>query len=123
MTYETVVSEMVVRFPELQEDAAGGEGMPGVAMGALLLPRLESGDLKTILTVCAFLEDLAESADEDWRLRRLLKAEVGRWMEETRRPERVMPWMGVETKRYVEAVVVKRREESVWGRVKGWLGI
>ena len=80
MDYKTIVADLFGRFPQLRAvhdtkfSYMGEEGAGQyLVFGAVLLPALEeameAGDLATILPVCAFLEDVAEAAEEDAYLR------------------------------------------------------
>jgi hypothetical protein len=91
MNYETIVTDLFERFPKLQSDydtsfAYMGTEKPGayIVFGSVLIPALEEalaeGDLASILPICAFLEEVAEAAQNDISLKTLLKVEVGEWL-------------------------------------------
>ena len=76
MNYETVVTDLFDTFPQasigLRYEVRGyGQGEPGayIVFGSVLMPALEqalaAGDLVSILSICAFLEDVAEAAEKD----------------------------------------------------------
>lgn len=141
MTYETAIAELFDRFPDLRARYDGeftymdGEATPYLVFGSLLIPSLEAAlerhDLKTILTICAYLEDAAESARDDAGLRELLRVEVGEWLGGMANEELLAPWLGTETKkvcRYVPGLAAQRREipaqrdaNRMAGRVTGFL--
>lgn len=142
MTTETVVAELFGRFPEMQAEwrakvRSNGTHLPDVrvAFKSMLIPALEDalerGDLRKILTICAFLEDAAESARDDNGLEVVLKVEVGEWLGWAANEDRLSPWLGTETKRicgYVPGQATQRREQKMesggnrWGsRVVAWL--
>ena len=122
MTYQTTVAELFNRFPDLQityrsQFSYLGEAEPGpdLIFGSILIPALEKGleegNLRTILEICAFLEDAAESAREDAALETLIAVEVGEWLGWASHEERLAPWLGKETKRicgYVPGLATRR---------------
>lgn len=124
MTFETAVSEMFERFPDLRAKSTTpvAETKDAVfsVFETLLLPKLETAveaqDLRGILTICAFLEDTAESAEDDPRLAELLRAEVGDWLANMAHEELLAPWLGSRTKeicRYVPGRATKRRLDAL----------
>ncbi len=121
MTYQTVVSELVQRFPELQEEVRGymddAEPLPYVVLGCVILPRLENalreGELAVILRICAYLEDMALGSRTDELLGNLLHIEIGEWLCCAAHEDRLAPWLGPETKRicgYVPGLATQRRQ-------------
>jgi hypothetical protein len=91
VTYETTVTELFERFPGLRETyqtqfeyMSDEKPEPYIVFGSLLIPTLETAleaaDLRSILSICAFLEDAAESARKDTGLETLVKIEVGEWL-------------------------------------------
>jgi hypothetical protein len=122
MTYETVVTDLFERFPSFQsaydeQFAYMGKEKPGAytVFGSVLMPALEaalaSGDLGSILPICAFLEDVAEAARKDNGLKALLQAEVGEWLGGAANETLLAPWLGAETKRicgYVPGLATQR---------------
>jgi hypothetical protein len=123
MDYESVVSDLFTRLPRLQcayeQSLAYMEGdppLPYIVFGSVLIPALEDGlargDLATILPICAFLEDAAESARSDSGLETLLRVEVGEWLAGMDNEALLNPWLGSETKRicrYVPGLATQRR--------------
>lgn len=110
MTYETVVTELFERIPDLRSTYESEfsylldeQPLPYIVFGSVLIPHLEvaleSGDLRKILTVCAFLEDVAHAAEKDTSLESLLHVEIGEWLGGMTNEDRLTPWLGVETKR------------------------
>src|ERR1700722_9531373 len=110
MNYETIVTDLFERVPKLRlpsdeklaymgKEKAG----PYLAFGSVLIPALdhalEAGDLALILRICAFLEDVAEAAEEDLGLRSLLQIEVGKWLGRVKNEASLAPWLGEKTKR------------------------
>jgi hypothetical protein len=122
MNYETVVADLFTRFPNLQaiydvEFAYMGAEKPGayLVFGSLLMPALEqalaTGDLGSILPICAFLEDVAEAAKTDVGLESLLEVEVGEWLGGAANEATLAPCLGTETKRicrYVPGLATQR---------------
>jgi hypothetical protein len=127
MTFETVIVEMFERFPYLREkyeqefDYLADEApLAYVVFGSVLMSSLEESldkhDLRGILSICAYLEDVAESSKSDGRLRNLMKVEVGEWLEVAANEELLSPWLGTETKqmcRYVPGLATQRRNMSL----------
>ena len=79
-----------------------GEEAPAyLVFGSLLIPTLEAAlerrDLRTILTICAYLEDASESAGTDSRLHDLIRIEIGEWLGAAANEEVLSPWLGAET--------------------------
>ena len=123
MDYDSVVSELFARFPKLQRDyhhkfghMEGEPPSPYIVFGSVLLPALEhglaKGDLGTILPICAFLEEAAESAQSDNGLRSLLQIEIGEWLGGMDNEAYLTPWLGEATKRicgYVPGLATQRR--------------
>jgi hypothetical protein len=122
MNYATVVPELFSRFPKLEatyraefeymEDEEPGQY---IVFGSILIPALtaalESGDLGTILPICAFLEDVSIAAHHDDALEALLKVEVAEWLGWAANEERLAPWLGIETKHvcnYVPGLATQR---------------
>ena len=121
MTYDTVISEFIHRFPELQEEANGSmygdEPLPYIVFGDVVIPRLEKalndGELAVILRTCAYLEDIAVDSRRDAMLEALLKIEIGEWLGFAAYEDRLAPWLGPETKRicgYVPGLATQRRQ-------------
>jgi hypothetical protein len=123
MKYETVVTELFVRFPNLEatyrsecEYLLDEPPMPYIVFGDILMPELEKAleakDLGVILRICAFLEDMAESARQDSALSTLMKVEVGEWLGFNANEDVLSPWLGTETKlvcNYVPGLATQRR--------------
>jgi hypothetical protein len=126
MKYDTVVTELFARFPDLQvtycsecEYLLDEPPMPYIVFGVILVPELaralEAEDLGVMLRICAFLEDVAESARQDEGLRTLMKVEVGEWLGFTENEDVLSPWLGTETKLvcdYVPGLATQRRKLS-----------
>jgi hypothetical protein len=122
MTYETVVTDLFERFPKLRlvsdaKFAYMGTERPDayIIFGSILMPdleqALESGELASILKICAFLEDIAEAAEEDRGLKSLLQVEVGEWLGGTVHEASLTPWLGARTKQicgYVPGLATQR---------------
>jgi hypothetical protein len=122
MTYETVIPELFERLPAIRSTYESefrymGDGPPlaYIVFGSVLIPyleaALETGDLQKILTVCAFLEDASDSARKDVSLEALLQVEVGEWLGWAANEDRLVPWLGPETKRicgYVPGLATQR---------------
>jgi hypothetical protein len=122
MTYETVIPELFERFPELRsiyesEFRYMGDEQPlaNIVFGSVLIPyleaALEASDLRKILTICAFLEDVAHAAKADISLETLLRTEIGAWLGGMAHEERLTPWLGTETKQicgYVPGLATQR---------------
>jgi hypothetical protein len=138
MNYETIVTDLFERFPKLQSDydtsfAYMGTEKPGayIVFGSVLIPALEEalaeGDLASILPICAFLEEVAEAAQNDISLKTLLKVEVGEWLGGAANEDFLAPWLGKETKRicgYVPGLATQRitlRTEQHKRTLKGWI--
>jgi hypothetical protein len=124
MEYKTVVTDFFARFPKLHavyqqkfgymEDESPG---PFVVFGSVLIPALEeglaAGNLAMVLPICAFLEDIAESARTDSSLESLLRLEIGEWLGGMDNEAFLTPWLGQETKRicgYVPGLATQRRD-------------
>jgi hypothetical protein len=139
MTYETVIDEMLTHVPELRAMDTShflDEDPPLTYMvfGSLLIPVLENaldtGDLKVILRICAFLEEASESSRHDEGLEALIQVEIGEWLGSTSLEEQVSPWLGPETKRvcgYVPGLANQRLalrkqkdEQRIGYRVSAW---
>lgn len=132
MNYETIVNDLLLRFPKLQltcdtELAYMGEEKPRAyaVFGSVLMPALEraldAGDLGSILKICAFLEDVAEAAEGDRALRTLLEVEVGEWLRGTANEAALAPWLGDRTRRicrYVPGLATQR--ESLGAGQNRW---
>jgi hypothetical protein len=142
MDSESVVVELFERFPKLWAayekqigDAMGRPADPYFIFRSVLMPALQdgmnSGDLATILPICAFLEDVAESARNDRGLKKLLRVEVGEWLGGIENEAYLTPWLGTETKRicgYVPGLATQRRvlkaeqkEHTLKDRIFRWL--
>ena len=98
----------------------GEPPLPYVVFGSILIPTLEDAlaraDLATILPICAFLEDAAESARKDSGLETLLRVEIGEWLAGMDNEASLTPWLGSETKRicrYVPGLATQRRALKV----------
>jgi hypothetical protein len=132
MTYENAIDEALIHIPELRAmdtlhylDEI--PPLPYIIFGCLLIPILENalsvGDLKTILRVCAFLEEASESARHDGMLQELIHIEIGEWLGSTSFEEQIRPWLGIETKRvcgYIPGLATQRlalREEKKRARI------
>ena len=123
MKFDTVVTDLFTRFPNLhaayrEEFGHMVDEQPGqyIVFGSVLMPALtkalEIGDLGVILPICAFLEDVAVAAREDNNLGVLLKVEVGEWLGWAANETLLSPWLGPETKRicgYVPGLATQRR--------------
>jgi hypothetical protein len=139
MTYETVIDEAISHVPELR--ATDTSRFPDedpplayVVFGSLLIPVLEnalnSGDLKVILRICAFLEEASVSAGYDGALGTLIQIEIGEWLGWTSFEDQVSPWLGPETKRicgYVPGLATQRlalreqrKKQRIGYRVSAW---
>jgi hypothetical protein len=122
MNYETIVADLFERFPKLQWDYDAKFAFMGteeagayIIFGSVLIPALEQalveGDLVSILSICAFLEEVAEAAQKDISLETLLKVEVGEWLGGAANEDSLAPWLGIETKRicrYVPGLATQR---------------
>jgi hypothetical protein len=121
VTYETVISELFMRIPDLQPlyqkrfDYLEGEVLPYVVFGSFLIPvletALEESDTKRISAICAFLEEAATSAGTDAGLEELLLVEIGEWLGGTRLEAEIEPSLGEQTKRvcrYVSGLATQR---------------
>jgi hypothetical protein len=138
MNYENVVTNLFVRFPKLQTVClttfaftAKEKLGPYLVFGSVLLPALEhalaAGDLGQILPISAFLEDVAEAAEQDPRLKDLLQVEVGDWLGGIANEPSLSPWLGTRTKRicrYVPGLASQRtalraeaNKRSITGRI------
>jgi hypothetical protein len=122
MNYETVITDLFTRFPRFRaiyetkfaymgDDATSAY----IVVGSVLIPALEealtSGDLASILPICAFLEDIADAARKDAALETLLQVEIGEWLGGTANEALIAPWLGEETKRicrYVPGLATQR---------------
>jgi hypothetical protein len=115
MNYDSVIPDLFSRFPGLQvlygqKFEYLGDESPGqyVVFGSILVPALQEalnqGELKTIVPICAFLEDVAVSAQEDPRLESLVRVEVGEWLGWVENEDLLSPWIGSETKRLCQYV-------------------
>ena len=109
VTYNTVIDELFLRFPELREQANAGmydnDGTPlhYVIFGHVLLPALEAmlraGDDRAVSSMCAYLEEASVSSAAHPMLEDLIAAEIGEWLNRTSYEKRIAPWIGSETKR------------------------
>jgi hypothetical protein len=122
MNDETVVADLFRRFPNLQVVSDAKLAYMGrkdlgayLVFGSVLMPALEQalavGDLGSILPICAFLEDVAEAAEEDRGLENLLRVEVGEWLGGLANEASLTPWLGTKTKRicrYVPGLATQR---------------
>ena len=122
MNYETVVTDLFERFPKLQLASdtkfayMGGEELGAhTVFGSVLMPALEQAlatdDLGSILPICAFLEEVAEAAEEDLGLKGLLQVEVGEWLGGAANEASLAPWLGMKPKRiygYVPGLATQR---------------
>jgi len=136
MTFDTVIEELFQRFPAMRteyrskcQSLGKGADSPSIAFGHVLLPALqialERGDLATILKICAYLEDAAESAASDSLLQELIRVECGDWLTEAPNEHLLSPWLGAETKRicgYVPGLATQRRALKLQQMEKGWGG-
>jgi hypothetical protein len=139
-----VVKEMIAQLPEVRASDSRGfdenSELAYVIFGDHLRPTLEtaleSGDLKPILRICAFLEEVAVSGKNDGMLHDLLAIEIGEWLGSTPYEAEIAPWLGVETKRicdYVPGLATQRlrlrreaaehrfgmRVSKLWQRLRG----
>jgi hypothetical protein len=142
MNYENVVTNLFARFPKLQPiclttfPSMGKEKSgPYLVFKSVLLPALEQAlaarDLGQILRICAFLEDVAEAAEEDPRLKDLLQVEVGEWLGAIADETSLSPWLGARTNRicrYVPGLASQRTAlradangRSITGRISSFL--
>lgn len=83
---------------------------------------MESRDLREIVTMCAFLEDAAESARSDRGIGTLLHLEVGKWLGWAANEDALTPWLGSETKRlcgYVPGLAEQCRQLKTEQDAKG----
>jgi hypothetical protein len=124
MKYETVVTELFVRFTNLEatyrskcEYLLDEPPMPYIVFGDILIPELEKAleakDLGVTLRICAFLEDMAESSRQDSALRTLMEVEVGEWLGFNANEDALSPWLGTKTKLvcgYVPGLATQRRK-------------
>jgi hypothetical protein len=132
MNYENVVTNLFARFPKLQTiclttfPSIGKEKSgPQFVFKSVLLPALEQAlaarDLGQILRICAFLEDVAEAAENDPRLKDLLQVEVGEWLGGIADETSLSPWLGARTKRlchYAPGLASRRTaSRSITGRI------
>jgi hypothetical protein len=119
LTYATVVEEMIAQLPEVRAFDSGSfdenSELAYVIFGDHLRPTLEtalkSGDLKLILRICAFLEEVAISGKNDGMLHDLLAIEIGEWLRDTPYEVEITPWLGAETMRicdYVPGLAAQR---------------
>jgi len=136
MTFDTAIEELFQRFPAMRAEYRSkcqslGKGVDSasIAFGHVLLPALqiglERGDLGTILKICAYLEDAAESAASDSLLQELIRVECGNWLAEAANEHLLSPWLGAETKRicgYVPGLATQRRALKMRQKEKGWGG-
>jgi hypothetical protein len=141
MNYDSVIPDLFSRFPELQvlygqKFEYMGDESPGqyTVFGSILVPVLQEalnrGELTTIVPICAFIEDVAVSAQEDPRLESLVRIEVGEWLGWVENEELLSPWLGSETKRlcqYVPGLPTQRRslraaknEQRLTIRISSW---
>ncbi len=133
MNYATVVFDLWSRFPNLemayraQFAYMGDEDDPSpyIVFGSILVPALATalgeGDLKSILPICAFLEDVALASRQDNGLLGLMKIEVGEWLGWVANEDRLAPWLGSETKRicnYVPDLATQRLQMKPRSRLK-----
>jgi hypothetical protein len=113
-----------------------GDESPGqyTVFGSMLIPALQEAlsraELGKILPICAFLEDVAVSAQKDSRLEELIRIEVGEWLGWVDTEALLSPWLGPETKRicrYVPGLATQRRtlraeqnERRLTTRISSW---
>ena len=120
--------DLFARIPELaplyreQFSYLDGEELPHVVFGAFLIPVMESDlenhNTERVKSICAFLEDVAESATTNPDLEQLLRVEIGEWLAGTPWEVEVAQNLGEKTKqvcRYVPGLAAQRislREEE-----------
>ena len=121
VTYESVVRELFARMPDLepvyreQFDFLAGDELQYVVFGSFLIPvietALESHDVERVRSICAYLEEVASSANTDAGLEGLLRVEIGEWLSGTQWEAEVEPYLGEQTKRrcrYVSGLATQR---------------
>jgi hypothetical protein len=98
-----------------QFDSMAGKELPYVVFGSFLIPQietaLESQDVKRVKSICAYLEEVASSANTDSGLETLIRVEIGEWLSGTRWDAEVEPYLGEKTKRrcrYVSGLETQR---------------
>ena len=123
MTFDTAIPELFRRLPDLADDyqskfhySATEEPLPYVIFGSILVPTLEAalanGQTAKVATICAYLEDVAQSVREDARLGDLLVVEIGEWLGWAAHEDELARALGERTKqicRYVPGLATQRR--------------
>jgi hypothetical protein len=133
MTFDSAIEELFERIPALRaayrtQCGSKTNATPSASdvFGSVLVPALESAlerrDLGTMLRICAFLEDAAESAASDRRLKDLIQTEFGEWLGAAGH-EDLSPWLGAETKRicgYGPGQAMQRKSLKLGQERDGW---
>ena len=118
MTFDSVVFDLVERFPELNE-AVWKWMEPDEFPAYMAFPELvdflkealASGCTADVLRVCEFVEEAARSGDRN--LEDLVRIEVGEHLGWIEHEDRLTPYLGAETKRicgYVPGLATQRLE-------------
>jgi hypothetical protein len=122
MTFDTVVSELFERLPDLRavyevklHYMLDEPPLAYLVFGSVLVPELEralrQNDLDTVTSIGSFFEEVAHRGQKDARLADLLRIEIGEWLEGTAHELTVAKYLGPETKRickYVPGLAMQR---------------
>jgi hypothetical protein len=107
MKFETVVSELLVRFPYLRtafrDYMADEDPLAYVAFGCVVIPLLEKSlaerNMVVVRELCEYFESVAVESKADSRLADLLRVEIGEWLPSAPHQDILGSQLGVETKR------------------------
>ena len=107
MTFETLVPEMLARFPLLREQCSAymDDQRPlayiafGCVLNSWLETCLETRDIANVTKICDFLEASALDRRSDERLSDLIAIELGEWLPGLRERDLLLSHLGHETKR------------------------
>lgn len=115
MKYEAFVVEMVNWFPNLRTDCAlytdEEEPLPYIALGAVLIPWLESclenKETANIAKICEFLEVASVEVRNNSDFDNLIGIEIGEWLPEVKERELLLAHLGPETKRVCDYHIIR----------------
>jgi hypothetical protein len=106
--YASVVRELFARMPDLEplyreQFSYSDDELPYVVFGSFLIPVLETAlethEAERVMSICAYLEEVATNANADARLEELLRVGLGEWLSGTALEAEVAPYLGEQTRR------------------------
>jgi hypothetical protein len=138
VTYETVISELFTRFPDLAAEYRSNfssfsdeEPLPYEVFGSWLIPALERAlehaQTERVAALCAYLEDVSLDSPKDAGIESLLKVEIGEWLGYVANEDQLYPFLGEATKQvcqYIPGLATQRRTLAAQDREKSpinWL--